>query len=88
MFWCDELTPSDTLRLKGRRRRLLAWYEAEGRALPSRSSDNSGFERICVEVLLQRTRTKTVAAIYPEFFARFPSWEALAGSSIADLEEF
>lgn len=83
----DELTRSDKLRLTRLRRSLLAWYKAEGRTLPWRLPETSVFERICVEVLLQRTRAETVAAIYPEFFARFPSWESLAGSSIAELEE-
>ena len=83
----DELTRSDKLRLTRLRRSLLAWYETESRALPWRSPETSVFERICVEVLLQRTRAETVAAIYPEFFARFPSWESLAGSNIAELEE-
>lgn len=87
MSWRDELTRSDKLRLTKLRHSLLAWYEAEARALPWRTPGTSVFERICVEVLLQRTRAETVAAIYAEFFARFPSWEALAGSSIAELEE-
>ena len=87
MSWRDELTRSDKLRLTKLRHSLLAWYEAEARALPWRSAGTSVFERICVEVLLQRTRAETVAAIYAEFFARFPSWKSLAGSSIAELEE-
>ena len=87
MSWRDELTRSDKIRLTKLRHSLLAWYEAEARALPWRSPGTSVFERICVEVLLQRTRAETVAAIYAEFFAHFPSWKSLAGSSIAELEE-
>ncbi|WP_306132148.1 hypothetical protein [Roseivivax marinus] len=82
-----ELNRSDKLRLTTLRHSLLAWYEAEGRALPWRLSDTSVFERICVEVLLQRTRAETVAAIYAGFFVRFPSWKSLKESSIAELEE-
>lgn len=87
MSWRDELTRSDKLRLTKLRHSLLAWYEAEGRALPWRSPHTSVFERICVEVLLQRTRAETVAAIYADFFERFPSWKSLARSGIAELEE-
>lgn len=51
MSWRDELTRSDKLRLTKLRHSLLAWYEAEARALPWRSAGTSVFERICVEVL-------------------------------------
>ncbi|WP_170369230.1 hypothetical protein [Ruegeria arenilitoris] len=83
----DELTRSNKLRLTKLRNHLLAWYEAEGRTLPWRSPATSTFERICVEVLLQRTRAETVAAIYAVFFARFPSWSSLADAGIPELEE-
>tara|TARA_R110002124_G_scaffold215380_2_gene381328 strand:- start:12945 stop:13511 length:567 start_codon:yes stop_codon:yes gene_type:complete len=39
------------------------------------------------EVLLQRTRAETVAAIYPKFFATFSSWSQLANATMDDLQD-
>ena len=63
------------------------WYELSGRDLPWRSPCASIFERICVEVLLQRTRAETVANVYPVFFGRFRSWADIAAAPIEELEE-
>ncbi len=40
------------------------------------------------EVLLQRTRAETVAAVYPRFFAAYPSWRRLAEAQPDDLQEW
>jgi len=69
------------------RQDLLAWFKEYGRDLPWRRPGASEYEKICVEVLLQRTRAETVAAIYPEFFARFESWSDIAEAPIPELEE-
>ena len=39
-----------------------------------------------MEVLLQRTRASTVAAIYPMFFNRFRDWQDIADAGIPELE--
>ncbi len=83
----DILTRSDKLRLNKLQTRLLDWYANHGRVLPWRDPAASTFERICVEVLLQRTRAETVAAIYPAFFGRFSSWQAIADADIRELEQ-
>lgn len=83
----DPVTRSEKLRLTRLRRVLLEWYAAHQRQLPWRSENATTFERICVEVLLQRTRAETVARVYPDFFARFHSWDELAEASIEELEE-
>jgi len=83
----DQLTRSDKLRLTNLRRWLLAWYADCGRDLPWRDPSSGHFERICVEVLLQRTRAETVAAMYPSFFGRFTSWKSIADADIGELEE-
>jgi len=57
---------------------LLGWFSHYGRKLPWRSARASEFEKICVEVLLQRTRAETVAAMYPAFFAQYKNWSDLA----------
>jgi A/G-specific adenine glycosylase len=75
-------------RLKALRRRLRAWFQRRGRALPWREPSATSYERIVSEVLLQRTRAETVATIFPSFIETFPDWQSLANASEADLEAF
>ncbi|WP_417414655.1 hypothetical protein [Hoeflea sp.] len=82
------LTRSDKRRITRTRTVLLSWFAEHGRNLPWRAAGASTFEKICVEVLLQRTRAETVAAIYDPFFARFPSWTAIAHAGREELEEY
>ena len=72
------LVPSEKRKLTRLRVALLAWWRDNGEDFPWRRSDATVYERVCVEVLLQRTRRETVSAIYAEFFERFPNWHALA----------
>lgn len=69
------------------RAHLLGWYAANGRDLPWRDFNTSTFQKICVEVLLQRTRAETVAKVYPQFFGRYRNWAELAEAPISELEE-
>ena len=82
----DALSRSDKYRLTKLRGKLLAWYSVNGRSLPWRAPGATTFEKICVEVLLQRTRAETVARTYPVFFGRFRDWSDLAAVSIEELE--
>lgn len=84
----DPLLPREKRKLTGLARDLLAWAEANGRKLPWRSATASTYEKIAVEVLLQRTTAAAVAKFYDRFFSRFGSWEMLARSTPEDLEEF
>ena len=81
------LSRGEKSRLTRLRPRLLQWYSREGRSFPWRAEDASIYERICVEILLQRTRAETVAKIYRSFFRTFPSWHALATASTEELED-
>ena len=81
------LTTRDKHRITALRKRLLAWYELNGRPFRWRDPEASLYEKICVEVLLQRTRAPTVQKIYPTFFAQFPSWSAIANAETVELEE-
>ena len=83
----DPLTRGEKNRLTRVRKDLLAWFEVNGRNFPWRSKSAGTFERICVEVLLQRTRAETVSAIYEKFFEKFPTWPAIANAEIDVLEE-
>ena len=83
----DPLTHGDKLRITRLRSDLLRWYALYGRTLPWRSESASIYEKICVEVLLQRTRAETVSRIYPVFFSRFKSWAEIAAADISELEQ-
>lgn len=83
----DPLSRGEKVKITRLRKDLLAWFEVNGRDLPWRRPSASVFERICVEVLLQRTRAETVAKVYPVFFGRFQGWNDIAAVSIKDLEE-
>ena len=84
----DPLTRSEKQRLTRLRYTLLEWYTEHGRTLPWRADTASTFERICVEVLLQRTRAETVAKIYSAFFERFRSWTEIADASDEELKNY
>lgn len=84
----DPLTRGEKAKITRFRKDLLIWFEENGRDLPWRRSSASVFEKICVEVLLQRTRAETVARVYPVFFGRFTSWEDIAAASVEELEGY
>jgi len=67
---------------------LREWFKDNRRDFPWREPGTGTYERICVEVLLQRTRAQTVANIYAEFFGRFPDWEEIAQTDELELGEF
>jgi A/G-specific adenine glycosylase len=64
--------------------RLLAWFEANGRDLPWRGSEDPYHVLIC-EVLLRRSRGTTVARVTDEFFRRWPTPAALSGAEVDDV---
>lgn len=68
------------------RRNLLRWYGAHGRRFPWRRPSASQYQIIIAEVMLQRTRAETVAAFFPNFMRRFPSWKELSSANDAQLQ--
>lgn len=84
----DPLTRGEKRKLSGLRRDLLSWAEANGRAFPWRAHSASTYEKIVVEVLLQRTTATAVARFYGAFMEAFPDWETLASAAPSDLEDF
>jgi A/G-specific adenine glycosylase len=82
----DSVSKGEKRKLTGLARGLLAWSEVSGRKFPWRCETSSTYERIAVEVLLQRTTATAVSRFYESFFARFPSWASLGDASEADLE--
>jgi len=67
--------------------RLVTWYETHGRDFPWRAPTSAPYQQIVTEVLLQQTRAETVAQVYHDFFATYPSWAQLAESPRAVLEQ-
>jgi A/G-specific adenine glycosylase len=68
------------------RNALIKWYAASGRQFPWRRTRASRFQQVVSELLLQRTRAETVAAFWPTFLSRFPSWRRLAAASVEKIE--
>lgn len=88
MSSADPLTRGEKRKLTRLRSDLLDWAKENGRTYPWRLPGSSTYERIVVEVLLQRTTASAVASFYPAFVHRFPSWETLAAASADELETF
>lgn len=69
------------------RESLLTWRLSFSRNFPWRQNGASRYTQIVSEVLLQRTRAETVSAFWPTFIGRYPSWRAIARSTVAEVRE-
>lgn len=67
---------------------ISCWFKVLGRNFPWRKKSISKYQKIVVEVLLQRTRAETVASFFPTFIQAYPNWTALANASEYDLQQF
>jgi A/G-specific adenine glycosylase len=63
---------------------VLAWFAENGRDLPWRRTRDP-YAILVSEVMLQQTQVERVVARYEEWLARWPTVEALAGASAADV---
>ena len=68
------------------RRRLLSWFERNGRSFPWRDPGRTPYEVVVAEILLQRTTAAGVARAYSVFIERYPSWAALLQAPLNGLE--
>jgi A/G-specific adenine glycosylase len=68
------------------RRALLTWYEAHGRDLPWRQTDNP-YHILVSEVMLQQTQVDRVLPKYHEWLAKYPSLAALATASEGEVAQ-
>ena len=66
------------------RRRLLAWYQVNGRDLPWRRTADP-YHILVSEVMLQQTQVDRVLPKYDEWLQKYPSLEALASAPIRDV---
>lgn len=84
----DPLRPGEKRKLTLLRVDLLRWARDHGRDFPWRREQAGVYEKVVVEVLLQRTTATAVAGFYDRFIAAYPGWHALAGADAPDLEAF
>jgi A/G-specific adenine glycosylase len=68
------------------RRRLLAWYRANGRDLPWRRTADP-YHILVSEVMLQQTQVDRVLPKYREWLEKYPSLEALASAPQDEVAE-
>jgi A/G-specific adenine glycosylase len=66
------------------RRKLLAWYDRHGRTLPWRETSDP-YHILVSEIMLQQTQVDRVLPKYDEWLDKYPSLEALAGASEAEV---
>jgi A/G-specific adenine glycosylase len=79
----DALLPAPAARQRFRRR-LLAWYRANGRDLPWRRTGDP-YHILVSEMMLQQTQVDRVVPKYHEWLAKYPSLTALASADQADV---
>ena len=68
------------------RRQLLKWYDAHGRDLPWRKTDDP-YHILVSEVMLQQTQVDRVLPKYQEWLGKYPSLTALAEAPIEHVAE-
>ena len=66
------------------RSRLLRWGEDHRRSFPWRETDDP-FRILIAEVLLQRSRGKTVATVYDRLFERWPTPDTLSRARVNSI---
>jgi A/G-specific adenine glycosylase len=65
---------------------LLDWFDQNCRAFPWRKKNNTKYQIVISEILLQKTSAEVVGKFYPQFISAFPNWTALNSVSIDELE--
>jgi A/G-specific adenine glycosylase len=66
------------------RRKLLGWYDANGRSLPWRDTSDP-YHILVSEIMLQQTQVDRVLPKYHEWLEKYPSFESLAGAPEAEV---
>jgi A/G-specific adenine glycosylase len=81
----DRVLPAPASR-RSFRRRLLVWYDRNGRTLPWRETSDP-YHILVSEIMLQQTQVDRVLPKYRECLAKYPSLEALAGAPERDVSD-
>lgn len=66
------------------RRKLLAWYRRNGRALPWRETRDP-YRILVSEIMLQQTQVDRVLPKYLEWLEKYPSFHALAAAPLDEV---
>ncbi len=80
----DRPTPVPTSTLASMDAQILAWFEANGRDLPWRLT-NDPYAILVSEVMLQQTQVERVIPRYLAWLERWPNAEALAAAPVAQV---
>jgi A/G-specific adenine glycosylase len=83
LILCVVEDPDSLIRLF--RQQLRGWGNAHRRAFPWRE-DRDSFKVLVAELLLQRSRGRTVALVFDELFRRWPDAESLAKARVRAIE--
>jgi A/G-specific adenine glycosylase len=68
-------------------KKLLKWYQDNGRTFLWRNKSATNYELIMSEVFLQRTKAETVSSFLPTFLKKYPSWKQLGKATEFELQE-
>jgi A/G-specific adenine glycosylase len=68
------------------RRKLLDWYDRNGRSLPWRETTDP-YHILVSEIMLQQTQVDRVLPKYHEWLGKYPSFEALAEAPEQDVTD-
>ncbi len=68
------------------RRKLLDWYDRNGRPLPWRRT-NDPYHVLVSEIMLQQTQVDRVLPKYAEWLQKYPSFDALAAAPEQDVTD-
>jgi A/G-specific adenine glycosylase len=82
-----EITLPEHQEIERFQRRLVAWFEENGRDFAWRASGLPWYEALLAEVFLQRTTATAVARLLPGFLGRYPDWETIASAPDDELAE-
>src|SRR5262245_65303779 len=66
------------------RRKLLDWYDRNGRSLPWRTTSDP-YHILVSEIMLQQTQVDRVLPKYHEWLEKYPTFETLASAPEADV---
>lgn len=65
---------------------ILGWWNQNGRTFPWRET-NDPFKVLVAEILLQRSRSGSVAKVYLDVFKRWPDAQEIAEADISEIED-
>jgi len=70
------------------RRFFVRYYEENGRNFPWREAGVTPYSILLVEMMLRQTLAEMVAAVWPDFVARYSTAAACAAADVDELREF